>query len=505
MPRSTAFKALCRLCPGLLALALVLATTGCRNNLEVKPQGFVTDEALFATPENAKLGVNGCYNVLRFNQFNEGLFPILDIMADDYVKGSNPTDALSNIGLPYDRFQLNASTTNSQDWYAALYVGVRRTNSVIERVPSTPMDATLRNRYLAEARFLRALFYLDLARAFGNVPLVTTVNAPPANRVRQASAIEIYNEIIKPDLDFARQNLPLRYTGEDLGRATSGAANGLLARAALFFKDWAVARDAAVAVINSNVYSLEPNFIDAFSAGRQHGPESVFEIGATPQEDFFGQDLGGNQYGNVQGVRGSPNRGWGFNRPTYAFLKAFEPGDVRRRQSFIYLGDTLDGIVITGDGGTPDVTIVNGDTTEIEVYNRKVWTPGNNVPTQWGHNRRYIRYADVLLMAAEALVETGGDASQAAGYINQVRARARGGNPAALPDVLPGDDLRQAVYRERRFELASESSRFYDLVRTGRTELMVPMGFVRGKHELQPIPQTEIDISGGHLKQNPQY
>ncbi|HNV67952.1 MAG TPA: RagB/SusD family nutrient uptake outer membrane protein, partial [Bacteroidales bacterium] len=210
---------------------------------------------------------------------------------------------------------------------------------------------------------------------------------------------------------------------------------------------------------------------------------------------------------NTQGVRGSPNRGWGFNRPSLDLRYSFEEGDPRLDATIIDLGETLDGIFIIGDGTTPDVVVVNGIVTEVECYNQKVWYPGTNTITQWGHNRRLIRYADVLLMAAEALNENDkpGDALP---LLNEVRERARGGNGSILPDVTVTEKnaLRNAILEERRHELALEGHRFWDLVRTGRAAIVLgPLGFQTGKHELLPIPQNEIDISQGSLQQNPNW
>lgn len=176
--------------------------------------------------------------------------------------------------------------------------------------------------------------------------------------------------------------------------------------------------------------------------------------------------------------------------------------------TIIDLGDVIDGITIIGDGPTPDVTTdEDGNIIEVEAYNRKVWTPGNDVPSQFGHNRRLIRYADVLLMAAEALNENN-KPGEALVYLNEVRLRARQGDDAILPDVTTTDkdELRSVILLERRRELAMEGHRFWDLVRTGRAaQVLGPLGFVAGKHELLPIPQNEIDLSQGALTQNPNW
>jgi len=286
---------------------------------------------------------------------------------------------------------------------------------------------------------------------------------------------------------------------EDAGRATQGAAKALLARVYLFRGDFENAEDYALEVILSDEYDLEPIFADANGKNGEHGVESVFEIGAMEVEG-----AGGNQYANTQGVRGSPNRGWGFNRPSLNLRNSFEPGDPRLDATIIDLGETLDGILILGDGTTPDEVLVDGVVTEVECYNQKVWYPGTNTITQWGHNRRLIRYADVLLMAAEALNENN-KTGEALNYLNEVRRRARQGNNAILPDITVTEKtaLRQAILDERRHELALEGHRFWDLVRTGRAATVLgPLGFVSGKHELFPIPQNEIDISQGSLEQN---
>jgi hypothetical protein len=186
----------------------------------------------------------------------------------------------------------------------------------------------------------------------------------------------------------------------------------------------------------------------------------------------------------------------------------FEEGDPRWSGTIIELGDVIDDVEILGDGPTPDQTLDDeGNIIEIECYNRKVWTPGNTVPPQFGHNRRILRYADVLLMAAEVLNENNKPA-EALIYLNMVRERAREGNDNILPDVttMDQDELRDLILLERRRELALEGHRFWDLVRTGKAESFLgPLGFIGGKHELFPIPQSEIDLSQGTLTQNPNW
>lgn len=490
----------------VLILFVFILIYGCKDFLQIDPQGNLTQTSFPVTASDALQATNSVYSAIRSWYYNSGGYPILDIMSDDSNKGSNKNDQLATVGA-YDNFTINTTQDGLDRWWATLYQGIKWANVVIEKVPLIQMDTTTANRYIAEARFLRGVFYFDLVRAWGAVPLVTT-SVVPLHQGR-ASTTDIYNLIIS-DLQFAESHLPKKgaYPSNDRGRATSGAADAMLARLYLFQNDFAKAEIYSMKVILSNEYALEPNFLDANGVNGNNGVESVFEIGALGVEDYNG---GGAQYANTQGVRGTPNRGWGFNRPSVDLRRSFEPGDPRRKGTIIDLGDVLDGVYIKGDPDPANdpVVMLNdaGDTINIQCYNRKVWTPGNDTPTQWGHHRRIVRYADVLLMAAEALNENG-KTSQSLIYLNMVRKRARGANPSILPDITVTDkvQLREKIFQERRHELAMEGIRFWDLIRTGRAaSVLGPLGFKTGKNELLPIHQSEIDISQGSLTQNPGY
>jgi hypothetical protein len=343
--------------------------------------------------------------------------------------------------------------------------------------------------------------YFKLVRLYGGVPIVTTTD--PERILPRNTADEVYGLIVQDLLD-AIQVLPEQsdYASTDLGRATKGAAKALLAKVYLYRKDFVNAEQYALEVINSGEYSLDPSFSNVFSKDGEFGSGSIFEIAARP--DGFGD--GGHQYGNTQGVRSLPNRGWGFNRPSYDLMQSFEAGDPRKDATIIYLGEEINGIVIGGDSSTPDTTYdEQGNIVEIEVYNQKVWTPGTTPLESWDYNVRVLRLADILLIAAEAMNENN-KPGEALGYLNMVRSRARGGNPAVLPDITEQgkDALRDIILEERRSELALEQNRFFDLVRTGKApEVLGPLGFMENKHELFPIPQAEIDLSEGILEQNP--
>jgi hypothetical protein len=489
--------------PQFMLLFLSVFLLGCEDILQKNPQGELTQESFPVTAEDALLATNAAYTTLREWYYNSGGYPILDIMSDDAAKGSNPNDQLATVG-PYDNFQHTPTQDGLDRWWTTIYEGIKRANVVIVKVSEIQMDTSLGNRYVAEARFLRGLYYFDMVRAWGGVPKVTTLN-PPLKLVRSTEQ-EIY-DLIESDLLYAVGQLEEKsdQDASDIGRATKGAAKALLAKVYLFQKDYVNAEKYLLEVIQSEEYGLEPVFTDASGVNGENGSESIFEVGALQVD---GTENGGNQYANTQGVRGTPNRGWGFNRPTLDLMFAFEPGDPRLKGTIIDLGDTIDGVTILGDGSTPDETRdEEGTLIEIECYSRKVWIPGTNTITQWGHNRRILRYADVLLMAAEVLNEND-KPSQALVYLNEVRERAREGNNTILPDitVTDKDELRDLIIEERRHELALEGHRFWDLVRTGKAEeILGEMGYVSGKHELLPIPQTEIDISQGSLIQNPNW
>ena len=322
-----------------LAITIIfsLALSGCEDFLDKNPQGELTQNTFPVSESDALLATNAVYATLRNSSYHFGLFPLTDIMSDDAFKGSNPGDQAAVIG-PYDTYTFTTTGEELGRWWATLYEGIKRANVVVVKVPDIAMDPELQNRYLGEASFLRALYYFDLVRAWGGVPIVKELS-PPLKLPRNSKE-EVYN-LIESDLLFAIETLPEKseYPAEDLGRASKGAAKALLAKVYLFQQDFANAETTILEVINSNEYDLEPVFTDANSVDGEHRVESVFEIGALGVEAEPG-----DQYGNVQGVRGTPNRGWGFNRPSMDLRNnVFETGDPRWSGTIIELGDTIDG------------------------------------------------------------------------------------------------------------------------------------------------------------------
>ncbi len=485
--------------PKLVTIVIFSIVMGCQDFLDKKPQGQLLQTSFPVSANDALLTTNAAYASLRNWYFHSGGYPVLDIMSDDAKKGSSPADQLNTVG-PYDSFTINTKQDGLDRWWTAAYQGIRSTNVVITYAPAISMSDSLKTQYISEARFLRGLIYFDMVRAWGGVQLVTKPDPPLG--LGNSTASDIYTQIIA-DLTFAAQNLPeqSKYTAVNLGRASRGAAKAYLSKVYLFKGDFINAENFGMEVFNSAQYSLEPDFNNANGLSGNFGVESIFEIGASPND---GTKNGGDQYANTQGIRGSPNRGWGFNRPSIDLINSFEPNDPRRDATVIFLNEVLGGVKTLGDGSTPDTIKVNNVITEIECYNQKVWSPGNNVASQWGHHRRLMRYADVLLIIAEASNQNGKN-SQALQFLNMVRARARGGNAGILPDITePNKNLLQdIIINERRHELALEGHRFWDLVRTGKAAAVLgPLGYGVNKYEHLPLPQNQIDLSQGHLKQN---
>ncbi|MBK7873257.1 MAG: RagB/SusD family nutrient uptake outer membrane protein [Saprospiraceae bacterium] len=481
-----------------LSFVLLSLAAACSEGfLEKEPLGDITEDAYFKTETHALEATNAVYNMLR--RWEVHVFSYVgmtDIVSDDSDKGSTATDA--SFLLEIDNLSYNSTNIAPMTVWNGYFQGIHRANVAIVRIPEIDMDQTLKNRLVGEAKFLRAYFYFNLVRWFGDVPLNTEPLTPDKFVQPRTPKDQVYAQIIQ-DLEDAAAVLPATYPAADKGRATKGAANGMLARVYMTLGDFAKTEQKALEVINSGTYTLYPDYAKLFSYDGELSSESVFEVINTADD----QGLGGSQYNEVQGVRGVPNLGWGFNRPSDDLIKSFEPGDPRREATILYVGEVL-----------PDGSAVIEDNPEVinERYNQKAWVPrrddGRN--GQGGGNIRILRYADILLMAAEALNENG-KPQDALTYLNMVRTRARGNRPATIvPNVTVTDkaQLRQRIWQERRVELALEQHRWFDLVRQGRVASVMKAhgkNFQEGKNELFPIPQNEVDISGGVITQNPNY
>jgi hypothetical protein len=483
-------------CCAVALLSTAILVSSCKKSfLDVDPQGQQPAVEFWKTPDDAAKSVNSIYGNLR--SWENVAFPALvieSVGSDETDKGSSPSDA--PFWDLYDLHTVTSTEGSLQSFWTGQYQNILLCNQVLLHVPDIQMDQALKDRYLAEAKFVRAYSYFRLVRAYGDVPLRLTVPVDGTEyNIPRTSKAEVYAQIEK-DLTEAAAVLPVSYPSTDIGRATKGAALGMHAKVALYQKKWADVLALSNQVIASG-YTLFPDFEKSFRTNNENNSESVFEIQA--ELDPANRDASSSQYSQVQGVAGVQGGGWGFNVPSAALAAGFETGDPRRDATIIFRGET------TPEGDVIPTTLPN------PMYNQKSYVPfsqyvsGFNEGSQ--QNIRVLRFADVLLMNAEAANELG-DAGQALVSLNKVRTRARGNNAGILPNVTTTDQaaLRTAIYQERKVELAMESDRYFDVIRQGRgAEVFGTKGWKPNKNEVWPVPQTEIDLSGGLLTQNPGY
>lgn len=490
---------------------ITLSFLSCQDEfLDRTPIVGVTEENFYNTEEDAIAAVNAAYAPLQFELSPAGHFRWFwgDIMSDDSEKGgSGPNDVFELLQL--ETFEGPTNGVLLQDEWKADFQGINRANIVLERVPDIEMDETLKARILGEAKFIRAWFFYNLVTVFGGVPLVDHVLAPSEFDMPRAEASEIWDFIVQ-DLNDAIPVLPLRsqYTQADLGRITQGAAQALLVKVYLWREDYSNAQQLAESIVNSGEYQLAPDYGSIFTLDGENGPGSVFEIQYMPNSGGNWGEGAANE-GTFTNVFQRPRgqfEGFGFNIPTQDLVdEFFAEGFEDPRLSFTVFreGDEM------GDRGvfTKDATGFDFDYYPRKYFNNKSEEASFGDPNpNGGSNQRVIRYADVLLMHAEAAYRNGAE-DVARQSLNMVRARARGSNTNVLPDVTAtGTALLDAIYHEQRVELALEGHRFFELVRTGRaSDELGSLGYREGTHNLFPIPDSQIQATNGALAQNPGY
>ncbi len=494
----------------ILLLAVVFILTSCgKEFLELQPRGTKLESGFYQTEEELFEALVATYDVLQWGGTNGWTMKLglLNAASDDcYAGGSDASDQPNWVA--YDNFSLDPFIGPQLGLWQKGYTGVYRANLVLEKIEELEgASAEFKARTIAEAKFLRAFFYFDLVRFFGNAPLITTVlGADEIYTQTQATPAEIYAQI-EQDLNDARNTfeLPETLASDELGRVTKGAATALLGKVILYQNDnsrMAEAGGIFDEVINSGLYALEANYADIFSPGNEHGIESIFEINYSGNQrggwDNFANGTEGNYDVQFFGMRDYVGplyaTGWSFC-PVQEQLVTVMANDPRFEHTII------DAQELVGQGASYSPAFQNTG------YFIKKYAPlegekalDGEPSLNWGYNVREIRYADVLLMAAEAYSRAGND-GPARTYLNQVRAR------VSLPPVPTGGSaLLDFIYKERRLELATEGHRFFDLVRTGQAAAVLgPQGFTANKNEVLPIPQTEIDITQGNLIQNTGY
>lgn len=483
----------------LLLISMLVLLPSCKKFLEEDPKSLVSTSNFYKTQDDAIAAVNAIYGYLNSTStgstagvYHSTFWVIAGLASDEMLNNQLGTPDLDQLATFSHSSQNSALLETWQMHYKAITVA----NVAIERIPGIGMDATLRARLVNEAKFLRALMYFDLVRLFGDVPLLTreVEDLKPA----RASASAVYDLIVS-DLTAA-EALPADYPANNgKGRATSGAAKSILAKVYLTKKEYQKAADKAWEVISSNRYALWDDYADVFKLSSRNGKEAIFSVG-------FGDGGGAISFWEVgqfnvrllprelsdEGVENA--QAWQI--PTLNLYNEYDVNDRRRAVTFV-----------------TEVHHPGGTVTTIRPYIQKYWDRLAE-PKANGSANDYpvIRYADVLLIYAEASSEVNNPAA-AHEYINKVRKRARFNGTTylnILPDYagLSKEQFRTAVLKERRMEFVAEGQRWFDLARTATLQTLVPVAkpgvTPQAKHYLFPIPQRERDLNE-KLSQNDGY
>lgn len=455
------------------------------TDLNEKPESLITTEQFYNTENDALSAVTSVYNATLNNggitMYNRLFHLAIEIMSDDAIAGLRVTNAdVRTISV------LTHSTTNDRvdELWRESYVAINRANIAIDRIPLISMNETLRTRLVNEARFLRGLLYFNLVRLWGDVPLIlneTGSLTKDAIQVARTPKEQVYQQIIT-DLTAA-EALPAAFTGADAGRATGGAAKSILAKVYLTRQEWDKAAAKSLEVINGPYgYDLFENFADVFNVATKNGKEHIFSAQCKSNVNGQGNRLASSA--TPVGIAGVASAGTDEPHPdTYALYSA---ADKRRNVTFF----------------TSLVSPTTGKAVTFPPRFFKYFDMDQIVnPTESAKNIPVIRFAEILLIYAEAVNEATGPSTEAFAAVNRVRKR------AGL-DALAGlskSDFREAIYTERRLELMFEFQRWFDLIRTKRMiEACRKAGKTNAaeKHYLHPIPQREMDLNP-KLVQNP--
>lgn len=483
----------------ILLSVLVMSALSCEDIVDIEPQFAQDADSYFNTEADYEQALIGAYDQLQTSYMT---LWIGEIASDNSIAGGesvNDTRATHEI----DDMTHNAVNPLLRDVLRFNYSGITRVNYIFEFQDN--IDFERKAELLAEASFLRAYYYLELVKVFGDVPLVLTrLGNDEATSLPRTPKAEVYAQI---EADLITAAAGLEWTNPVKGRVTKGAALGLLGRAYLYQDKFDEAATVLDQVINEGPYSTitvatSEEYADLFSVVQEGNAESVFEV------EYSGLDGGGYDcfvclegnlavgFHSIRQYEGPVYaNGNSYNLPTADLYNSFSATDLRRD------GSVLD--IEAWAAANPGTTYTIGGGGHTGYYNNKYLRRADpvenglpDVVITSARNHRVLRYPDVLLMAAEAhLRKAAPNAGLAQSYLDQVRSR------VGLPSVTATVD---AVWAERRWETAGEGLRFFDLVRTGQAAAEIT-DFVVGKHEVFPIPQAEIDLSGGTWAQNPNY
>lgn len=488
-----------------IAFAGLQLFAACKKSfLELQPRGTELEDNFYKNRDQVFQGLVAVYDVMQWGTSGGYTMkmPLLSAASDEaYAGGSDASDQPAWVA--YDNFTLDPYKGPQLGLWQKNYSGVYKANLLLSKIEGVPsLDAAFKARTIAEAKFLRAYFYFDLIRFFGNIPLIIEA-IPTADlySVPQAATADVYKQI-EQDLTDARAGLPVTVSASENGRITKGAATALLAKAIIFQNNNARMADAANLLKEVNTtasYHLLPVFADVFRVDNKFNAESILEI---PHSNLAAW----GDWGWVNGGEGNVapqfigaadysgptfSNGWGFAPITEDLANAMT-GDPR------FDATIIDGKKMKTQGATYNARYQNTDYfirkyAPQQAFRSAVGTAELN----WPINEIEIRLADTYLLEAEALVRAGGDAVRAKSLLDAVRDRS---GLASVPATLDN------IYNERRLELATEGHRFFDLVRTGKAATaLASRGFKAGKNEVLPIPQSEIDVTNKVLQQNPGY
>jgi hypothetical protein len=511
-----------------LLLLLVLTTyTGCKKDfLESTDPNKLTVDKFYKTRQDAIQATNSVYSALNiYNMYMREYWYVLDLLSDEIEGTANLEPRRQQVG----NYTMTPNNDLITSLWSGLYMGINRANLAIKNIPVIPMDEALKQRLLAESRFLRAFYYFELTTLWGPVPLITEPITDDYSNPRTPVA-EI-DRLIEDDLKFAIGLLPKKseYPSSDLGRATQGAAKGFLGKFYLYKKRYAESAAILKEIIDSNEYDLVDSYRDNGTHTNENNKESLFEV--QMQSGIFG----GNSWGNESA--GSPNGEGSFRTVEYGLtgfnnVKGSQQyidlmgNDPRSRYTFYQFGTTIKTSVGGSLVDTPYqdfrrdaqgnlILDASGKKQPINGYATRKYNMLDFRASEFdesgdsGINFRVLRFADVLLMYAEAMNEVNGPTPEVYAAVNRVRNRpsVAVGN---LPTGLGKAGMFNAIVRERALEFPLEQIRAKDLRRWGIAgPVLRAQGkqFRDGVHELLPIPQKEIDANAdiGPNDQNPGY
>jgi len=466
--------------------------------VNIEPQYSIDSENYFNVPEDYNQAVIAAYDLLQTTYLNAMLG---EIASDNSLCGGESASDVPGFQQIDDMIH-TPNNDNLQDLWDWMFSGVQRATYVIEF--KDKIDFTGKDKLIAEAYFLRAYYNFELVKWFGPIPIKPNARFEVGDEtsIPRSPVEEVYS-YIEEDLLLSLESLPLDVL--EKGRVSSGAAKSLLGKVYLYQNKFEFAANVLDEVIDSNVYGLEPNYGMIFENDGENGTGSVFEVQYTDLEgagfDCF-QCSEGNIAVGFNGIRqyNGPlfDSGFSFNVLTQSLVDAFEIGDIRKEVAVLDIEDWASKTGATYGTGYEHTGYFNrkyiarkGDS---NIGDQNLTNP---------NNYRAIRYADVLLMAAEAHArKSSPDNLKSNSYLNMVRSRAFSDNISQIS--LSGEALVDAIFNERRVEFAGEGHRFFDLVRTGKAQDFID-GFVINKHEIFPVPLQEIQFSSGNWNQNQGY